>query len=80
MSIWFQRLVILVAGLGTVPFVLIGIKSPHHEFLHLPGILVCRRGDAMDYEVTPNGGIGRMETFDLVNCTFYWWENNRGGD
>src|SRR5918998_2347735 len=26
-SIWFQRLVILVAGLGTVPFVLIGIKS-----------------------------------------------------
>ena len=80
MSIWLQRLVILVAVLGTVFFILIGIKSTHHEFLHLPGIVVCRRSDARNFEVTPNRGIGRMETFDLANCTFYWWENNRGDD
>lgn len=56
------------------------VKSVHHEFMHLPGIVVCRRGDAMDFEITPNRVHGRMETFDLANCTFYWWESNRGGD
>ena len=55
-------------------------KQTHHEFLHLPGIVACQRGEAMNLEVTPNRVHGRMETFDFANCTFYWWENNRGGD
>lgn len=51
-----------------------------HELLHLPGVVACQRGEAMNVEVRPNRIHGRMETFDLANCTFYWWESNRGGD
>jgi hypothetical protein len=40
-------------------------KQTHHEFLHLPGIVACRRGDTMSVEITPNQVRGHIETFVL---------------
>ena len=55
-------------------------KQTHHEFFHLPGVVACNRGQAMSIEVTPNRAHGNFLTYDIGNCTFYWWETNRGGD
>jgi hypothetical protein len=86
---WPDRVRVAFVAVGAVfcvltflMFSVIVIKTFHHEFMHLPGIVACERGDApaMDYEVTGKAGQGHFKTFDLANCTFYWWENNRGGD
>ena len=71
LAAWIVFVLILVAFAVTLVF---------RAFVDLPGIVVCRRGEAMDFEITPNRVHGRMETFDLANCTFYRWESNRGGD
>jgi hypothetical protein len=77
---WLYRMILAAWVMFIVILVAFAIKSVHHEFLHLPGIVACRRGEAMNLEITPSRVHGRMETFDLANCTFYWWESNRGGD
>jgi hypothetical protein len=77
---WPKRVVVVVGVIGLAFFAFIAIKGVHHQFGHLPGIWACRRHDAMSIEATPNRGHGRMETFDLGNCTFFWWESHRGGD
>ena len=85
---WLYRMV-LAAWIGFILFLaayavaLVLHESYHesyHKFTHPPDIVACPRGDAVSVEITPNRVHGRMETFDLANCTFYWWESNRGGD
>jgi uncharacterized transporter YbjL len=75
-------LFVAVCVLTFLVFSAVVVKSFHHEFMHLPGMVVCTRGDApaMDYEVTGKAGHGHFKTFDLASCTFYWWENTRDDD
>ena len=59
------------------------IKGFHHEFMHLPGLVVCSRyaePPALDYEVTGRSAKTVVKTWDIGRCTFYWHENNRYED
>jgi hypothetical protein len=74
---WVLRLLIVVVVAIYAVLALVLIKSYHHEFAHLPGIVDCRRGDAMTLgPVESTRKHGFIVKREFAGCTFYWHEAN----
>jgi|SRR5215217_2838264 len=84
MRVWLASSVLLTL------LVFVAVKSVCHECLTLPSVAQCQRSGSSSGSSAGIGAIdmqlhstrigGHIEARRLGDCTFYWHENNTGGD